>query len=384
MAGTAGGGKSGGGGSGTIPPRPGSGGRSAPKRPSGARPSNYPARPGARPTQRVSARQAVQQRRQRNIRVASVAVGLVVVVIAVFVVAKLAGGGSPKASGGDAPGTYKLSASLVREVTSVPVADLVKAAETAEKVDKEKNPKGTTVVPPYSIKGKAISSGGKPEMLFIGAEYCPYCAGERWAMAMALSKFGTLEHVAGTTSSSTDANASTPTFSFYHTTLKSNYLSFVPVETATNTEANLQQPTAAEDALQAKWDVPPYVQNTSGEGYPIPFVYIDGKFLIGGIQYDAGHIAGWNFSDAASYITAGNNPTSLGAEGAAGMMVADICVVTHNQPGSVCNAVPNSLKGFSMSSLESKGSSTVTTTTGAPATSTTSAGTTATTKKSGS
>jgi hypothetical protein len=67
------------------------------------------------------------------------------------------------------------------------------------------------------------------------------------------------------------------------------------------------------------------------------------------------------------------------------MLVADICVVTHNQPGSVCNAVPTSLKGFSMSSLESKGSSSITTTTGgSAASSTTSAGTTATTKKDGS
>ena len=37
----------------------------------------------------------------------------------------------------------------------------------------------------------ALTEAGLPEMLYMGAEYCPFCAAERWAMVMALSKFGT-------------------------------------------------------------------------------------------------------------------------------------------------------------------------------------------------
>ena len=44
---------------------------------------------------------------------------------------------------------------------------------------------------PTTITGAPLTSGGKPEMLYIGAEYCPYCAAERWAMIVALSRFGT-------------------------------------------------------------------------------------------------------------------------------------------------------------------------------------------------
>src|SRR5579862_5209924 len=97
MAGTTSGAKSG---SGNIPPRPG-GNRPVPKRPAAKPPSNFAARPGRppqRPNQRASARQAVQQRRQRNIYIAFGSVGLVVVLIAIFVTAKLAGGGSGKAT----------------------------------------------------------------------------------------------------------------------------------------------------------------------------------------------------------------------------------------------------------------------------------------------
>jgi hypothetical protein len=32
-------------------------------------------------------------------------------------------------------------------------------------------------------------------MLYIGAEYCPYCAAERWPLVMALSKFGTFSNL---------------------------------------------------------------------------------------------------------------------------------------------------------------------------------------------
>ena len=37
-----------------------------------------------------------------------------------------------------------------------------------------------------------LTLDGKPEVLYMGGEYCPYCAAERWAMAAALSRFGTL------------------------------------------------------------------------------------------------------------------------------------------------------------------------------------------------
>ena len=44
--------------------------------------------------------------------------------------------------------------------------------------------------------GAALTANGKPEMLYMGAEYCPYCAAERWAMIVALSRFGTFSGLA--------------------------------------------------------------------------------------------------------------------------------------------------------------------------------------------
>ena len=366
-----------------VPPRPGGKApQQVPKRPTG-RPSNYAGRPGpgARPAQRASARQSLQQRRQRNIYVASASVGLVVVLVAIFVVAKLAGGGGSST----APGTYALTPASVDQVEGVSVASMVKQAQAALKIDRTDPSSTATVTPAYKIKGSALTAGGKPEVLYLGAEYCPYCAGERWALVMALSKFGTFSGLRGTTSSSTDVNASTPTFSFYNSTYKSKYLAFVPVEEETNTEAPLQNPTKAQQALVAKWDVYPYVaQGTSG--YPIPFVYIDGKYLVTGLQYTASHIAGWQFAQAASYLTSGANPTSQGAEAAAGFLVADLCTLTNDQPASACASVPASLKGVNTASVTSKGSSGTggTSSSKGNSTPTTSTATSSTTAKSGS
>ncbi len=94
---------------------------------------------------------------------------------------------------------------------------------------------------------------------YVGAEYCPYCAAERWALAVALSRFGTFSNLSGTHSSSSDVYPDTQTLSFYGSTYSSPYLTFQPVEEATNqlvdgTYQTLQTPTAAESKLLASYD----------------------------------------------------------------------------------------------------------------------------------
>ncbi len=44
----------------------------------------------------------------------------------------------------------------------------------------------------------------KPQVAYIGAEYCPFCASERWPMVIALSRLGTFSGLGLTTSSATD------------------------------------------------------------------------------------------------------------------------------------------------------------------------------------
>src|SRR6266702_3251914 len=61
--------------------------------------------------------------------------------------------------------------------------------------------------------GQAVLKGsnGHPELFYVGGEYCPFCAGERWAMIQALSRFGTFSNLKQIQSYEYNIN----TFSFY-------------------------------------------------------------------------------------------------------------------------------------------------------------------------
>ncbi|HUB69056.1 MAG TPA: DUF929 family protein [Acidimicrobiales bacterium] len=368
---------------GNVPPRPGTrpsgGGR---PKPSG-RPAGSGARPGQRPAPRSSARQVAQRRRQRNIYIAGGSAGAVVLIVVVIVGVVLGsgGGGTPKTSTKDSD-TFALTGLVTQDdlakVENVPVKDLAAAALSADmsntKIEAEPPQKLPSNNPP-------LVQGGKPEFLYMGGEYCPYCANERWALVMAFSKFGTFSNLKGTTSSVTDTLPNTPTFSFYGSSYSSKYISFVPVELYTNSGQNqstgayptLQAPTAQQLALMTKYDAPPYVPSSEDSG-GIPFVYMAGRYVFIGPQFVSQALSAIPWDTAAALVTAGNNSTSQDAEASAGFLVADICQITKGQPGSVCSQVPKLLWGISTSTPKIKVSSK------APATTTTTAAKTTTTK----
>jgi hypothetical protein len=230
-------------------------------------------------------------------------------------------------------GEFSLPAGVLAEVEHVPVKALVAAAEAKSS--------GAQAPKPLPSRTAPLAEDGKPEVLYVGAEFCPFCAAERWAVVMALSKFGKFTRLMGTSSSAQDTDPSTPTFSFYRSAYLSPYLSFVGVEGATN-EVDpstgyydlLQSPTAQEERLLTKW--------TDGG---IPFVYLAGRYYVGRAQYDASRVADWQITKAAAYLTSGDNRTSRGAEAAAGYLLADICSLTHDRPASACSVVPADLQG---------------------------------------
>jgi len=293
--------------------------------------------------------------------------GFVVVIIIIFVAISLTGGGT-KNSPSDT-GAYAISPSVVAEVTGVPVSALVKEAKAEDT--------SGGVIPPQKLppKNPALTSGGLPEFLYMGGEYCPYCAAERWSLVMALSKFGTFSNLRGTSSSATDVYPSTPTFSFYGSSFKSKYVSFVADEmyknygqdASTGVWPTLQKPTAQQTALITQYDAPPYTESSEAGG--IPFMYLGGRFVEIGPQYVATSLSGDQFDTAAALQTSGTNTTSKDAEASAGYLVGDICALTKDKPASVCSQVPSWMIGVNtkskppVASVPSKGSTKGSTTT---------------------
>ena len=206
----------------------------------------------------------------------------------------------------------------------------------------EKVGAGSVTSPPSSISGTPLTAGGKPEMLYVGAEYCPYCAFERWGMIVALSRFGSFSGLSTVHSSSTDQFPNTPTWTFYKSSFTSKYLTFTTVEQTTNVpDSNsplgyvpLQSLTAAQQALLTKYD-----PNGS-----IPFVDIGNKYLINGASASPQVLQGLSWATIASDLTNTSSPVAQAVNGAASYMTAAICKVTGGQPASACTPTITALQ----------------------------------------
>jgi hypothetical protein len=284
--------------------------------------------------QRAAARRA---ERRRRILIASGSVVAVLAIVVAFVVIKL--NSSPSTDNSPNGPTGAALASVTSTVTSVPASALDTVGAGG----------GSVTAPPTSISGPALTANGKPEVLYLGAEYCPYCAAERWAMIVALSRFGTFSGLATVHSAAANGAGeaepypNTPTWTFVHATYTSKYLTFTPVEeqtnipdSATGTYTTLQTPTKAQEALVTKYD--------SASGGAIPFVDLGNKYLIAGASYSPQVLAGLSWATIAADLSNPNSAVAKAVDGTANYITAAICQLTGNQPASACTATVKSLE----------------------------------------
>jgi hypothetical protein len=285
---------------------------------------------------RIAAQREAQRRAEQRKRI-YIAGGSILVVAIIVVAVVLVKLNSSPGTGAAAPTGTALSA-VIKQVEGVPssvtdkVGDggvtktlFVPTSTTAEVSSAASNGDyfGT-------INGTPMTSGGKPELLFIGGEYCPYCAAERWAMVNALSRFGTFSGLKTTHSSSTDVYPNTPTFTFYGSSYTSQYLTFTSVEAyGATSSTTLQTPTPAETTQWRTYD-------PDGS---IPFLDFGTKYVeVGNLSpLIPSLLDGKTWAQIAAAM---DKPTgsSLGtAEDAnANYITAGICKMTNNLPASAC------------------------------------------------
>ena len=303
--------------------RPGSSGGTPKKKPSAATAKKKSSSQRFTERQEAKQRAAQEARRARTRTYGIVAIALVVLVVAVLVIVKVAGGGSGSGTVDQAspPAGTPISPATLAKLQSVPVSTLAAA------------PTDGIVSSPQPVNGQALTADGKPELLYIGAEWCPHCAAQRWPLYIALSKFGTFSPEPGRIHSA-NLDGDVPTFTFYGTKYSSPYLTFAPVEVYTNKPqgngyAPLQTPTQAQLTL---W------QDTNGGSFP--FVDFGGKTVLPSAQYLFTPLQNLPFSAVAAQV--GNNSTVIGADidASAAQLISTICgSMSHDQPAAVCSAV---------------------------------------------
>lgn len=232
-------------------------------------------------------------------------------VVAVIVVIGATRSSKPADASRPAP-----SAAVLAAVTSVPgtVLDGIGA--------------GSVTGAPKGVSDAPLADSGKPQVLYIGAEFCPYCAAERWPLVQALSRFGTFTGLKTVHSSPTDVFPNTSTFTFHGATYRSDVIAFTGKELETVTGARLDQPTVAENALWKKY---------TGKG-SFPFLDIAGKYVATGPSYDPTVLKGLSAEDIAAVLADPTSAVARAVDGAANVLTAAICKSTGNQPANVCSA----------------------------------------------
>jgi thiol-disulfide isomerase/thioredoxin len=189
------------------------------------------------------------------------------------------------------------------------------------------------------VTGKLLTRDGKPELLYIGADWCPYCASEQWAMIVALSRFG---RFTGLNESESESAASgfgeypdTATLRFYGATYTSRFFQFTAVDLSSRTRVGLQRPTAAEQALMNRYD--------SALG-AIPFIDVGNRYVQVGSAFSPQVLKSATWSQIAVSLYHPSSAIARSVDGAANYLTAAICAVTGNRPSSACTAVVRGLE----------------------------------------
>ena len=270
-----------------------------------------------RARERIAAERAARKRAEarRRMLAAIVAVTAVLGVVVALVAVKLTS--SPaRLVASESPA----SSVVVRQVTTVPAAVLTRVSP------------GQEITPLQTVKasGPPLTIGGKPAVVFVSEESCPFCAAERWSLAVALSHFGTWSHLGSTTSSATDVYPDTATLSFRTAVYRSAELTLRTTELADNAGRPLQPQTPLDTRLIAAFDVPPYVNSTDQSG-AVPFLDIANKYILAGAQYNPQVLAGLSAAQIASQLSHPASPVAQAIDGSAQVIIAAIDQVLHDK-----------------------------------------------------
>jgi len=176
-----------------------------------------------------------------------------------------------------------------------------------------------------TLSGPEFKAAGKPVFIYVGAEYCPYCAVQRWSMTLALMRFGNFTNLHYMTSALTDGDFSTLTY--YNSSYASPYVAFQPFETETRTEGTplMTLPSNYSAAFQ-----------TQG-GSAFPFLNFANEYYLSGAILDPGVLGGLNQTQIIAQLQQPGSTLGSEIRQGANVITALICETTGNNPSTVCD-----------------------------------------------
>jgi hypothetical protein len=191
---------------------------------------------------------------------------------------------------------------------------------------------------PTPVAGQpALNDLGKPAVVYVGAEFCPYCAVERWGLLVALSRFGTFSTLGQVVSSSSnDVYADLKSWSFSGSSYTSPYLTFDPaeIESSTPTSGGGYEPLDALAPLQKQaFDT----YDRTGQG-GIPFVDLANRFSVLGASASPAPLEGLSLDQVATLLDQPSSPVAQAVDGTANALIGALCQVTGVSSSPVCSS----------------------------------------------
>jgi hypothetical protein len=192
---------------------------------------------------------------------------------------------------------------------------------------------------PAGPNARPLTSAGKPEVLYVATEYCPYCVAQSWPLIIALSHFGQFTGLNVSRSPTFDGIAPVDGWTFYGASYQSRYLAFAPVETYSNALVSptaspadgtsyrkLQRLTPAEQAAFKQLDAAGMT----------PFTDYGGKFAETGSDIVPTALTGLTWNQIAADLRRPDSTAGAAILDTATVLTAELCQLTGDRPAAVC------------------------------------------------
>jgi len=188
---------------------------------------------------------------------------------------------------------------------------------------------------PYVLKDKpALTERGKPVVMYIGADFCPYCATARWTLEIALAKFGTLADGPAVSSSPSDVYPNTASLGLHGSHYTSSYFSWEAADGVGSGFPSRANMTQQELSTYKTYDQAPY---TSYAG-SIPFIDIDNRYLVLGSNASIGPLQGLSAAEITKDLREPSSRVARAMDGAADYAIAALCSIAGNSSAAICSS----------------------------------------------
>jgi Domain of unknown function (DUF929) len=192
-----------------------------------------------------------------------------------------------------------------------------------------------TVAVPTRVSPTLPTAGTNGVVSYVGAEYCPYCAIQRWGLLVALSKFGTFTNLNREIfSSSSDAYPHLASWSFVGAKYTSKYFRFEPVELTSDKPisgggyAPLETMTKPQRVAYDKF-------NPQGE---LPFVDFGNRYVTLGASSSPSVLEGLSPSAIGQQLNNPESPVALAVDGSANYFIAALCSMAQGDAPAICSS----------------------------------------------